>query len=96
MLLGARELRDKGCVLLFESRDLVHWKYKLRFTTETPFGYMWECPNYVEPQGQGYLICCPQGVEKRGWIMPMSISAVIFLLPMPLERKITSWGPSAN
>ncbi len=66
MLLGARELRDKGCVLLFESRDLVHWKYKLRFTTETPFGYMWECPNYVEPQGQGYLICCPQGVEKKG------------------------------
>lgn len=66
MLLGARTLTDKGCVLLYESSDLRHWEYKLRFTTADTFGYMWECPNYAEVNGQGFLIACPQGLPSQG------------------------------
>lgn len=66
MLLGARTLTDKGCVLLYESNDLRHWEYKLRFTTADTFGYMWECPNYAEVNGQGFLIACPQGLPSQG------------------------------
>ena len=51
MILGARDLSDKGSVVLFKSNDLYHWKYELRFTTQDVFGYMWECPNYVEIDG---------------------------------------------
>lgn len=67
MLQGARDLSERGSVLLFESIDLLQWKYKLRFTSKERFGYMWECPNFVEMEGQQFLIVCPQGVESQGY-----------------------------
>ena len=66
MFLGARDLADKGSVLLFQGDDLLRWEYKLRFTTEEKFGYMWECPNYVEIDGKQFLVICPQGVQQEG------------------------------
>lgn len=66
MLLGARDLADRGSALLYESEDLEQWKYKLRFTTEETFGYMWECPNLVETGRDCFLVVCPQGVDQRG------------------------------
>lgn len=66
MLLGARDLAERGSALLFESDDLYQWEYRLRFTTEETFGYMWECPNLVEIDGRSFLIVCPQGVTQQG------------------------------
>ena len=66
MVLGARDQQGKGLVLLYESDDLNTWKYKNRITTEVPFGYMWECPDLFELNGEWYLTCCPQGVEQNG------------------------------
>ncbi len=37
-----------------------------RITTPQKFGYMWECPDLFEMDGQLYIICCPQGVETQG------------------------------
>lgn len=65
MFLGARDLSNRGSVLLLESIDLENWKYKLRFTTKETFGYMWECPNYVEIEGNQFLIVCPQGTNDQ-------------------------------
>lgn len=67
MLLGARDCMDKGAALLFESTDLRLWKYILRFTSQKAFGYMWECPNFVDMDNQLYLITCPQGVKQQGY-----------------------------
>ncbi len=66
MIQGARSVEDEGAVLLFESGDLIHWSYKLRFQPEKPFGYMWECPNYLKIGEQRFLITCPQGVPRDG------------------------------
>lgn len=66
MILGARDLSDKGSVLLFDSDDLSEWKYKLRFTTEEAFGYMWECPNFAEIEEHLFVIVCPQGIKPQG------------------------------
>lgn len=66
MIQGARDLEARGCVLLFESNNLTDWIYKLRFCTEKPFGYMWECPNYLNIEGQKFLIACPQGIRPDG------------------------------
>ena len=66
MVLGARDQQGKGLVLLYESDDLNTLKYKNRITTEVPFGYMWECPDLFELNGEWYLTCCPQGVEQNG------------------------------
>lgn len=66
MVLGARDRDSRGLVLLYQSEDLEHWTLKSRITTREPFGYMWECPDMFEIDGQWFLTCCPQGVDSRG------------------------------
>lgn len=66
MVLGARDISGKGLVLLYESDDLENWIYKNRITTLEKFGYMWECPDMFEMDGEWYLTVCPQGVPSDG------------------------------
>ena len=66
MVLGARDKEGIGMILLYESADLKNWTYKNRITTPQKFGYIWECPDLFEIDGQLYIICCPQGVETQG------------------------------
>lgn len=66
MFLGARDQSGIGMILMYESDDLRKWKYKNRITTKEKFGYMWECPDVFEMEGQLFIICCPQGVEQQG------------------------------
>lgn len=63
MVLGARTEDDKGCVLFYESCDLENWEYQTDIIEEN-YGYMWECPDYFEFGGKGFLSVCPQGLEK--------------------------------
>lgn len=63
MVLGARTIDDKGCVLFYESHDLENWEYQTMVTKEN-YGYMWECPDYFELKEKGFLSLCPQGLEK--------------------------------
>lgn len=67
MIQGARDLESHGSILLFESDNLTDWKYRLRFCSKKPFGFMWECPNYLKVDGQQFFIVCPQGIEADGF-----------------------------
>lgn len=62
MVLGARMLDDEGAVLLYESDNLTDWKYRTTVTIPG-FGYMWECPDYFNVDGHGYLSISPQGLS---------------------------------
>lgn len=62
MVLGGRLKGDKGAVLVYESENLKEWKFKHIITTPEAFGYMWECPDYFEIDGKGFLSTCPQGM----------------------------------
>ena len=62
MVLGARTLDDKGCVLYYTSKDLEHWSFDTSETREN-FGYMWECPDVIELSGKKFLSISPQGME---------------------------------
>lgn len=64
MVLGARKKGGRGAVLLYESKDMTGWNYVGEITTREPFGYMWECPDYLEFGGNGFLSICPQGLER--------------------------------
>lgn len=66
MVQGARTKEDVGVVLLFESKDKMHWTYKTRLQSAEPFGYMWECPDLYEVDGRRVLSISPQGVEQEG------------------------------
>lgn len=66
MLLGARSNRDVGEVLVYEEDGPEKWRLTNRLSTATPLGYMWECPDYFELGGKGFLSISPQGVPARG------------------------------
>lgn len=67
MVLGARTKDDRGCVLVFTSCDLESWAYATRIELDEKFGFMWECPDLFELDGELVLVCCPQGVPAEGW-----------------------------
>ena len=65
MCLGARDKNSVGCVLIYESDDLMNWHYLSRITSKEPFGYMWECPDIFELDGRLVLMTCPQGIDYQ-------------------------------
>ncbi|WP_311491871.1 glycoside hydrolase family 32 protein [uncultured Anaerococcus sp.] len=92
MFLGARSLSDKGMVLIFKSQDLKKFTYHMRVETPYDFGYMWECPDYFDLDGQGILICCPQGLESEEYTYQNIYQAGYFPLDLDLENKTYKLG----
>lgn len=68
LVLGARDKDDVGQVLVYQSDNLKQFDYKTRLKTEQPFGYMWECPDLFEIDGQMILLCSPQGIKQDGYL----------------------------
>lgn len=67
MVLGARTVQDRGKVLILESQDKFTWKYINSLKTKEPFGYMWECPDLFEVDGQWILMVSPQGLPRKAY-----------------------------
>lgn len=65
MVQGARTRENTGEALIFESPDRLHWTHINTLRTAEPFGYMWECPDLFEIDGQWVLLACPQGVRRQ-------------------------------
>ena len=67
MVVGSRtEDELLGQILLFESDDLIDWKFKnLMARAEGNQGFMWECPNFANIEGRDILIISPQGVKRE-------------------------------
>ena len=67
MIQGARTKEDRGAALLFVSFDKEKWTYFRQITTRETFGYMWECPEYVEIGGKKVLSASVQGLTGEEW-----------------------------
>ena len=66
-VIGAQRDDMTGAVVLYSSLDIKNWKFIGEIKTELQnFGYMWECPDYFEIEGEGVLIFSPQGLESEG------------------------------
>ena len=64
MVLGARTLDNKGCVLYYRSDDLINWEFEEEIRTPHS-GYMWECPDEFMLGGHRYLSISPQGLPHE-------------------------------
>lgn len=64
MVLGARTLDDRGCVLFYESDDLENWQLSGNDSL-AGFGYMWECPDVFTIGRYKYLSVSPQGLPHE-------------------------------
>lgn len=66
MLIGAQTEDLKGRIVIYNSKNLKSWSFKGELKTSLEdFGYMWECPNYVNISGKDILIFSPQGLEAE-------------------------------
>lgn len=90
MVLGARTLEDKGCVLFYESRDLENWAYK-SVVIKDNYGYMWECPDYFELCGKSFLSVCPQGLEAYDTKFQNLNQSGYFTVDGDALGKFTEW-----
>lgn len=63
MVLGARTKQDQGVALVYSSPDLYKWTLVNTLRSESPAGFMWECPDLLEIDGHWYLIASPQGMH---------------------------------
>ena len=93
MILGARDLDDRGLVLKLRSDDGLSWKNVGCVRAREPFGYMWECPDRVELSGREWLSFCPQGMQGRPWAH--GIRDVSGYLPLPEGDRLARAGDLA-
>ena len=80
MALGGRKKNDQGAVLIYKSEDLKNWDYDKEITTEEPFGYMWECPDLFEIDGEQAVSISPQGLEREEYRFQNIYQSGYFLL----------------
>ncbi len=67
MIVGARE-GDTGQVRLYRSADLRQWQDAgVLDEAESTMGYMWECPDFFNPQRQTRSDVFPQGMQAAGF-----------------------------
>jgi beta-fructofuranosidase len=65
MLLGAQTSELMGRLAIYRSEDLKHWDFLGLFGEELgQFGYMWECPDAFELNGQHFVVFGPQGIQS--------------------------------
>ncbi|MHC5227137.1 glycoside hydrolase family 32 protein [Enterococcus sp. LJL99] len=56
-LIVTKTKEKTGRIVLFESKDCIHWNYKSIVLTGTAeFGEMWECPDLIEVDGKDILL----------------------------------------
>lgn len=87
MVIGARSIKDKGCVLIYQSTDLNHWQYHMTITSDKEYGYMWECPDLFDLNGKTYLVCCPQGMDQVGYDYANVYQFGYFEIELDLKNK---------
>lgn len=89
MVLGARDCTDRGCVLVYKSKNLHDWTYVNRLYGAEPFGYMWECPDVFDLDGQTVLLTCPQGVKAKGYDYQNVYQSGYFLVEGDISSSYT-------
>ena len=80
MVLGGRKANDQGAVILYASDDKKAWRFQEEITTREPFGYMWECPDLFEIEGEKILSVCPQGLRPEKFRFQNVYQSGYFLL----------------
>lgn len=67
MILGARTRQDQGMALLYTSKDLKNWTLSGTIEGKEDYGYMWECPDFLELDKAALLLTCLQGAPQKGY-----------------------------
>ena len=78
MTLGGRLSGDRGAVLIYHSGNGTDFSLREIVTTPEKFGYMWECPDRFELDGEKFLCVSPQGVPHEKYKFQSTYSSGYF------------------
>ncbi|MGE4799145.1 glycoside hydrolase family 32 protein [Yersinia hibernica] len=68
MVVGARDSRDHGQVLLYRGISLHEWQFmQVLARADDDMGYMWECPDFFPLGDERILMFSPQGLAAQGY-----------------------------
>ena len=67
MLLGAQRVDLTGTVIMFSSSNLIDWVFEKEII-KGEFGFMCECPDFIETGDSKALIFSPQGLKADGYL----------------------------
>ncbi len=87
MAIGTRDDNSTGCILVLKGKDLKDWECHTVIYSDEKFGYMWECPDLFDLNGETVLVTCPQGVPEEGYIYKNVHQNGYFLVNGDLESK---------
>ncbi|MED1601561.1 sucrose-6-phosphate hydrolase [Alkalihalophilus marmarensis] len=91
MVVGAQSEDLTGKAALLRSSDLYKWEHLgaiagAHVGSLKDFGYMWECPDLFELDGEEVLILSPQGLEPEGMLYQNIYQAGYFIGKMDYEN----------
>lgn len=66
LVLGSTTEDGRGKLLFYKSNDLASWSYVNSVSHEPHWGWMWECPEYLETEGGNVLLLSSMGIIKDG------------------------------
>jgi len=67
-VVGSRPADGSGQILLYESEDAFHWRFKnVLAENKNRFGKMWECPDLFCLDGKWVLLVSPQDMLPQGF-----------------------------
>lgn len=88
MLLGGKTLKNEGKLLIYKSENLLEWSYFGTLDTGIEnIGYMYECPSYIEVDGQDVLIFSPMGLKPQGDRYHNQFSSIYMIGKLDIENK---------
>lgn len=66
-VIGNRSPDGSGYLLVFESKDALHWSFKkVLEACYDEYGKMWECPDFFELDGKQVILVSPQEMAPLG------------------------------
>lgn len=91
MLLGAQNNNNKGAIIVYQSNNSIDWNFKGELEVKNlykDFGYMWECPDYINIDGKDILIFSPQGIEPKGFDYENIYNVIYAIGTMDLDNLV--------
>lgn len=81
LIVGNKDIRQTGQVVLCSSRDLKKWKFEtvLAANSSGKIGTMWECPDFFPLGDKDVLICSPQNMKAQKYEFHNGHNSVYFL-----------------
>lgn len=92
MIVGGEDLNNKGILLMYRGNDYTNFEYQGNLKLmDYDFGYMLECPNYLEIDNKGILFFSPQGIKSPNKYDYRNVFSVVYAVGKQIDTGRTEF-----